>query len=204
MSVSKATQLLLRSAAHSGLSPATTSLAHQMRWHSLSVLFPACPLERTAAHPSELTIPCGRHSLQCQGGRWLTGCILPQLQHDPHHPGLSQPPQPQDCNVPLPCPTSTTPHTHPTPGISFREEQHPGASAEGTGLMAAGPAEDDTYPGRVHHALGRAGRARGEHDEQRVAEGQLFKLELRRLRARSAGQELIQEHTVGGNRRNQR
>lgn len=55
----------------------------------------------------------------------------------------------------------------------------------------------DTYPCRVYHALGCPGRARGEHDEQWVAEGQLLELQLGGVLAGSARQKVLQEHAAG-------
>lgn len=56
---------------------------------------------------------------------------------------------------------------------------------------------EQTYPGRVHHALGCSRCARRKHDEERVAEGQLLELQLRGLVALPGGQEILQKHTVG-------
>lgn len=55
----------------------------------------------------------------------------------------------------------------------------------------------ETYPCRMHHALGRSGGARGKHDEEGVAEGQLLELQLRGLLTRPGCKKIIQKHTVG-------
>lgn len=72
-----------------------------------------------------------------------------------------------------------------------------GAPGMGCGGTAQAPGGGETYPGRVHHALGRSGRAGRKHDEERVAEGQLLELQLGRLIPVPGRKEVIQKHTVG-------
>lgn len=55
----------------------------------------------------------------------------------------------------------------------------------------------ETYPGGMHHALGRPGGARREQDEERVAEGQLLELQLRCLLPSPGRKEVVQKHAVG-------
>lgn len=62
---------------------------------------------------------------------------------------------------------------------------------------AGGRPGTQTYPGRVHHALGRPGRARGVHDEEGVAERQLLELQLGRWVPSASREEVVQKHTVG-------
>lgn len=69
----------------------------------------------------------------------------------------------------------------------FASQESPGEQTEG----------GETYPSGMHHALGRPGRARREHDEEGVAEGQLLELQLRGLRAFPGGKKIIQEHAGG-------
>ena len=81
-----------------------------------------------------------------------------------------------------------------------RRSTPPGERGRGAALASRKPPGRDgvqTYPGRVHHALGRSGRARRKHDEERMAEGQLLELQLGGLRTLPGGQEVLQEHAVG-------
>lgn len=134
--------------------------------------------------------PLRAHNLQCQGG-WLTGRILPRLQCALHPCSLSQPQQPR-----MQSPTAL--------GQLQVSWKHPTQrKAAPWGLCRMDSLTTVTYPGRVHHALGCPCRARGEHDEQRVAKGQLFELQLWCLCTCPACQEVIQEHAVGKNMRNQ-
>lgn len=92
------------------------------------------------------------------------------------------------------------PHTHtraraPRPpreprGCSVRTQSAPRG-------RAGGRPGTQTYPGRVHHALGRPGCARGVHDEEGVAERQLLELQLGRWVPSASREEVVQKHTVG-------
>lgn len=58
------------------------------------------------------------------------------------------------------------------------------------------PVRTHTHSSRMHHALGSSCGARRVHDEERMREGQLLKLQLRVLVPFfTHGQEVIQEHT---------
>ena len=88
-----------------------------------------------------------------------------------------------------PFPMATAPQQHwahrTPPPAQLRPRAHPGATWA------------ETYPCRVHHALGRSGRARREHNEERVAEGQLLELQLGHLVPFPGGKKVIQKHAVG-------
>lgn len=76
------------------------------------------------------------------------------------------------------------------PGLQVTPPESGAAPEPGAGCRG-------TYPGGVHHALGRPSRARREHDEERVAEGQLLKLQLGRLVPFPGREKVVQEHAVG-------
>lgn len=64
------------------------------------------------------------------------------------------------------------------------------------GLCTMSLVRAHTHPSRMHHALGSSCSARGIHDEERMREGQLLKLQLRVLIPFfTHGQKVIQEHT---------